>query len=74
MSVCTGADWAFNFLVSYFVLSLVSGIGKPGTFWLYAGFGVLAVVVFALRVPEAKDRGLEEIEQELGVERERIAR
>lgn len=66
MSVCTVANWVFNFLVSYFFLSLVSGIGKPGTFWLYAGFGLLAVVFFAFRVPETKDRSLEEIEAELG--------
>jgi sugar porter (SP) family MFS transporter len=66
MSVCTVANWFFNFLVSYFFLSFVSGIGKPGTFWLYAGFGVLAVVFFAFRVPETKDRSLEEIEAELG--------
>jgi sugar porter (SP) family MFS transporter len=66
MSVCTVANWFFNFLVSYFFLSLVSGVGKPGTFWLYAGFGVLAAVFFAFRVPETKDRSLEEIESELG--------
>jgi sugar porter (SP) family MFS transporter len=73
MSVCTVANWLFNFLVSYFFLSLVSGIGRPGTFWIYAGFGVLAVVVFALRVPETKDRSLEEIERQLGVSEEQPA-
>jgi MFS family permease len=66
MSVCTVANWTFNFLISYFFLSLISGIGKPGTFWLYAGFGVLAITFFAIRVPETKDRSLEEIERELG--------
>ncbi len=68
MSVCTMANWVFNFLISYFFLSLISGIGKPGTFWLYAGFGVLAIVFFAFKVPETKDRSLEEIERELGAE------
>jgi sugar porter (SP) family MFS transporter len=66
MSVCTVANWTFNFLVSYFFLSLVSGIGLPGTFWLYAGFGVLAVVIFAVMVPETRNRSLEEIEEEVG--------
>ncbi len=66
MSVCTVANWTFNFLVSYFFLSLVSGIGKAGTFWLYAGFGTLATIYFAVRVPETKDRTLEEIESEVG--------
>lgn len=65
MSVCTVANWTGNFLISYFFLSLVSGIGKPGTFWLYAGFGVLAVVFFALKVPETKDRSLEQIENDI---------
>jgi len=66
MSVCTVANWSFNFLISYFFLQLVGGIGTPGTFWLYAGFGLVAVVVFALRVPETRDRSLEDIERQLG--------
>jgi MFS family permease len=70
MSIATIANWAANFLVSYYFLQLVDIIGTDGTFWLYAGFGVLAVVYFAWRVPETKDRSLEEIERELGVEPE----
>lgn len=66
MSVCTIANWTFNFLISYFFLALVSGIGKAGTFWLYAGFGTVATVFFASRVPETKDRTLEEIESDVG--------
>jgi hypothetical protein len=66
MSVCTIANWTFNFLISYFFLSLVSGIGKAGTFWLYAGFGIVATIFFALKVPETKDRTLEEIESDIG--------
>ena len=46
-------------------LGLVAGIGTPGTFWMYAGFGVVAVIVFALRVPETRDRSLEDIERQL---------
>jgi hypothetical protein len=70
MSVCTVAHWASNFLISYFFLALVAGIGQSGTFWLYAGFGVLAVAFFSAKVPETKDRSLEEIEQELGAAEE----
>jgi sugar porter (SP) family MFS transporter len=69
MSVCTVANWTFNFLISYFFLQLVAGIGTPGTFWLYAGFGLLAVIVFSLRVPETRDRSLEDIERQLGSDR-----
>jgi hypothetical protein len=34
-------------------------------------FGVIAFIYFALRVPETKDRSLEEIERELGAEESR---
>jgi hypothetical protein len=53
-------------VVSSFFLSLTGAITKQGTFWLYAGFGVLALIFFVARVPETKDRSLEEIGQELG--------
>jgi sugar porter (SP) family MFS transporter len=66
MAVCTIVNWGANFLISYFFLSLVSAIGRPGTFWIYAGFGVLATVFFALRVPETSGRSLEAIERDLG--------
>jgi MFS family permease len=68
MSVCTIVNWAANFIVSYYFLTLVADIGRPATFWLYAGFGVLAVAFFVLRVPETKGRSLEQIERELGAE------
>ena len=40
-------------------------IGKAGTFWLYAGFGVAAVAFFWRWLPETKGRSLEEIEQQV---------
>jgi sugar porter (SP) family MFS transporter len=66
MSVSTVGNWSANFVVSSFFLSLTGAITKQGTFWLYAGFGVLALIFFVARVPETKDRSLEEIGQELG--------
>ena len=68
MAACTAANWIANFLVSYFFLQLVGAVGRPVTFWIYAGLGVLAVAFFALRVPETKDRSLEQIEREIGGE------
>lgn len=65
MAVATIANWLFNFLVSYFFLTLTQGIGKDGTFWLYAGFGVCAVTFFFFKVPETKNRSLEEIESDI---------
>jgi hypothetical protein len=34
-------------------------------FWLYAGFGVLALIFFAVKVPETKGRSPEDIERDL---------
>jgi sugar porter (SP) family MFS transporter len=68
MSVCTVANWSFNFIVSFTFLQLVSAAGKGGTFFVYAGLGVLAIAFFAWKVPETRGRSLEEIESELGAE------
>jgi sugar porter (SP) family MFS transporter len=64
MSVSTVANWASNFVVSTFFLTLTGAITVQGTFWLYGGFGVLAVIFFVFRLPETKDRSLEEISQD----------
>ena len=65
MSVSTVANWSSNFLVATFFLTLTGAITIQGTFWLYAGFGVLAVLFFAFRLPETKDRSLEEISRDV---------
>ncbi len=66
MAVCTMFNWGFNFLISYTFLTLTDVLGKAGTFWLYAFFGVCAVVFFLTVVPETRHRSLEEIQSELG--------
>jgi hypothetical protein len=66
MAVCTMFNWGFNFLISYTFLSLTDWITKSGTFWLYAGFGICALVFFATLVPETKGRTLEAIQDDLG--------
>jgi sugar porter (SP) family MFS transporter len=68
MAVCTMFNWGFNFLISYTFLTLTSAITKQGTFWLYAFFGVCALVFFLTMVPETKDRSLEEIQSDLGAD------
>jgi sugar porter (SP) family MFS transporter len=74
MSVCTVANWGFNFLVSFTFLQLISTAGKGGTFFIYAGLGVLALIFFAWMVPETRGRSLEEIESDLGAADEGMAR
>ncbi|MES1248520.1 MAG: sugar porter family MFS transporter [Actinomycetota bacterium] len=66
MAVCTMFNWGLNFLISYTFLSLTDSITKQGTFWLYAFFGICAVVFFATLVPETKGRSLEQIQSDLG--------
>jgi sugar porter (SP) family MFS transporter len=66
MAVCTMFNWGLNFAISYTFLTLTDVISKEGTFWLYAFFGVCAVIFFLTVVPETKDRTLEEIQQDVG--------
>jgi hypothetical protein len=68
MSVSTVANWGSNFLVSTFFLTLTGAITTQGTFWLYAGFGVAAILFFAWRLPETKNRTLEETSEEVSDE------
>ena len=68
MAVCTMFNWGFNFLIAYTFLSLTTAITKQGTFWLYAFFGICAVIFFVTLVPETKDRSLEEIQSDLGAD------
>jgi sugar porter (SP) family MFS transporter len=68
MALCTMFNWGFNFAISYTFLTLTDVITKQGTFWLYAFFGVCAVIFFATIVPETKDRSLEQIQADLGAD------
>jgi sugar porter (SP) family MFS transporter len=68
MAVCTMFNWGLNFAISYTFLSLTDAITKQGTFWLYAFFGVCAIVFFLTVVPETKDRSLEQIQSDVGAD------
>jgi sugar porter (SP) family MFS transporter len=75
MGVVTVANWAANLLVSLTFLTLINGgtfsgvefggIGRTGTFGLYAGLSVLSLLFVYWQVPETKGRSLEEIEADL---------
>jgi sugar porter (SP) family MFS transporter len=66
MAVCSVFNWAANFFISYYFLQLIGAIGKAWTFWLYAALGIAGIVFFLTRVPETKNRSLEQIEHDLG--------
>ncbi|HET7572453.1 MAG TPA: sugar porter family MFS transporter [Gaiellaceae bacterium] len=68
MAVCTMFNWGLNFAISYTFLTLTDVLTKGGAFWLYAFFGVCALVFFATLVPETKDRSLEQIQADLGAD------
>ncbi|MEP7025666.1 MAG: MFS transporter [Actinomycetota bacterium] len=65
MSVATMANWGANFVVTISFLTLLSAIGNAGTFFLFGGLSILALVYFQRQVPETKNRSLEEIEWDL---------
>ena len=68
MAVCSMFNWGLNFAISYTFLTLIGAITKQGTFWLYAFFGVCALVFFVTLVPETEDRSLEQIQADLGAD------
>ena len=65
MSAATIANWAANFVVTISFLTLLSAITNNGTFFLFAGITVIALVYFAKAVPETKGMSLQEIERQL---------
>ena len=53
-SAATVSNWSANLLVSVTFLTLINGIGKSWTFWLYAIFAALAIVFVWRCVPETR--------------------
>ena len=62
MSMATIANWGVNLAVAVTFLTLVGAVGRPRTFWIYAGIGIAAWLFFYFLVPETKGKTLEEIE------------
>lgn len=65
MSLATVLNWAANFLVAGTFLTLISLITRQGAFFLFGFLGILAIAFFAWKVPETKDKSLEELQHEL---------
>jgi MFS family permease len=68
MAVATICNWGANFIVSFFFLQETKAIGRGPTFWIYAAVGIVAIAFFWFKVPETKNRPLEDIEREIGGE------
>jgi sugar porter (SP) family MFS transporter len=68
MSVATIANWGANFVVTISFLTLLNAITPKGVFFLFAFLTLVALAYFARRVPETKQRSLQQIERDLGVQ------
>jgi sugar porter (SP) family MFS transporter len=57
--------WLTNAFLGLYFPSLISAVGITGSFFLFAGFGVLALFFVYTWVPETRGRTLEELEEDV---------
>lgn len=62
MSLCTVANFGFNFLVVFSFLPLINRIGEAYTFWMFAIVSLICIFFVYYLVPETKGISLETIE------------
>ena len=65
MAVAVFALWAACFVLTYSFPFLNAALGSAGTFWVYCAVCVIGFLVIWFRLPETKDKTLEQIEREL---------
>lgn len=57
--------WGTNLLITLTLLTIINTIGTGQTFWLYAGFNIVAFLFLWRKMPELTGRSLEQIETNL---------
>jgi SP family arabinose:H+ symporter-like MFS transporter len=62
MSIAVFSLWTACFVLTYTFPILNHNLGTASTFWIYAGICVLGFVFIKKRLPETKEKTLEEIE------------
>jgi sugar porter (SP) family MFS transporter len=62
MSVAVTALWTACFLLTYTFPLLNAALGAAGVFWTYAAICLAGLLFLYIRLPETRDRTLEEIE------------
>ncbi|EMI57922.1 xylose/H+ symporter [Rhodopirellula sallentina SM41] len=65
MSLCVSALWIACFVLTVTFKPINVALGASGTFWLYGVICLIGFLVLYARVPETKNKSLEEIEREL---------
>ena len=63
MSLCTVANFGFNFIVVLSFLPMIETLGKAATFWIFGGITVLSLLFVFFFIPETKGISLEKIEK-----------
>jgi sugar porter (SP) family MFS transporter len=61
MSISTLSNWVGNFAVSQFFLTMVTLLGRPTTFGIYAVLCIVTIVFVRTMVPETKRELLEQV-------------
>ena len=62
MSICTMANFGFNFLVALTFPVLLEHIGEAYTFWIFGFVGIFSLWFTFFYIPETKGHSLEQIE------------
>ncbi len=62
MSICTMANFGFNFLTALTFPVLIEHIGEAYTFWIFGIVGIFSLWFTFRYIPETKGRSLEQIE------------
>lgn len=65
LSISTGTNALSNLLVGTTFLSMMEKLGGSNTFWIFASFNALSILLLYFFVPETKGVPLETIEQRL---------
>ena len=63
MSMCTVANFAFNFFVVSSFPIMINRVGGAITFWMFAAVSFLCILFVYVFVPETKGISLEQIEE-----------
>ncbi|GHD10431.1 sugar porter family MFS transporter [Zhihengliuella salsuginis] len=65
MGVSVFCLWIANAFLGLYFPTLVDGIGITGTFFMFAGLGVLAIIFVKTQVPETRGVTLEKVEEDV---------